>query len=67
MHLFLSGLPVVKFRSGEHVVKYEKWTVKLMGGTMLTRKQIPLKLAWAFSIHKSQVMVLSIYPNPVIS
>ena len=37
----------------------EKWVVKsASGGAVLTRKQLPLRLAWAFSIHKSQGMTL---------
>ena len=39
-------------------VKQEKWTVKGGPGVMLTRTQLPLRLAWAFSIHKSQGMTL---------
>ncbi|MPD00876.1 ATP-dependent DNA helicase PIF1 [Portunus trituberculatus] len=36
-------------------IKYEKWSVTLTAGYHITRKQLPLQLAWAFSIHKSQV------------
>jgi len=36
-------------------MKPERWMVKTGGGALLSRKQIPLRLAWAFSIHKSQV------------
>ncbi|XP_020262994.1 ATP-dependent DNA helicase PIF1-like [Asparagus officinalis] len=52
-------LPRVKFDSGvELVVKPERWD--LMEGEKIraTRKQIPLILAWALSVHKCQGMTL---------
>jgi len=54
--LWFLGMPVVRFCSKkETVMKPERWMVKTGGGALLSRKQIPLRLAWAFSIHKSQV------------
>ncbi len=55
--------PVVRFACGrEEEVRPEKWPVKgRQGGAdaaALWRKQLPLRLAWAFSIHKSQGMTL---------
>jgi len=54
-----NGNPIVKFMNGtSHEVKMETWQVKSGGVNVVTRSQIPLRLAWAFSIHKSQGMTL---------
>ncbi len=49
------GLPVVRTRSGRLIeVQYADWTVEEDGKTKGLLSQIPLRLAWAITVHKSQ-------------
>jgi ATP-dependent DNA helicase PIF1 len=52
--------PVVKFLNGrQETISPKEWKIELPGGKIIaSRKQVPLALAWAISIHKSQGQTL---------
>ena len=52
------GLPVVDFHGDEVVVNPDTWEVSNEGITLGAVTQIPLRLAYAITVHKSQGMTL---------
>lgn len=52
-------LPYVRFTNGSKLkITPQEWSVKIGSTVYATRSQLPLDLAWAMSIHKSQGMSL---------
>lgn len=55
----LTNYPIVELRNGRTVTfKYETWELKDGDKKRASISQIPLRLAWAITVHKSQGMTL---------
>lgn len=54
-----TGWPIIKTKSGKNLtIEPMDWTAEDVGGELAKIVQVPLRLAWAITVHKSQGMSL---------
>ena len=54
----LEDAPIVKLKNGRQITLQPERFIMRCGSQLFMRRQVPLRLAWAFSIHRSQGMSL---------